>query len=68
MLLHYLESRNVHIVVNEQYVFDERGDKKDQVIMCIVWWTLAQIQLARRFVSDVKKHKGISCFAVIYTL
>jgi hypothetical protein len=53
MLLHYLESRNVHVVVNEQYILDERGDKKDRVIMCIVWWTLAQIQLACRFVSDM---------------
>jgi hypothetical protein len=53
MLLHYLESRNVHVAVSEQYILDERGDKKDRVIMCIVWWTLAQIQLARRFVSDM---------------
>lgn len=37
MLLHYLESRSVHVVVDEQYVLDERGDKKDRVIMCIVW-------------------------------
>jgi hypothetical protein len=36
MLLYYLESRNVYVVVNEQYVLDERGDKKDRVIMCIV--------------------------------
>ncbi|RFU25262.1 hypothetical protein B7463_g11084, partial [Scytalidium lignicola] len=47
MLLQYLESRNVHVVVNEQYVLDERGNKTDRVIMCIVWWTAAQIQLAR---------------------
>jgi hypothetical protein len=53
MLLYYLESRNVHVVVNEQYILDERGDEKDRVIMCIVWWTSAQIQLARRFVSDM---------------
>jgi hypothetical protein len=53
MLLYYLKSRNVHVVVNKQYVLDERGDKKDWVIMCIVWWTSAQIQLARRFVSDM---------------
>jgi hypothetical protein len=57
MLLHYLECRNVHIVVNKQYVFDKRGDKKDRVIICIVWWTLAQIQRACRFVSDVKSIK-----------
>jgi hypothetical protein len=53
MLLYYLESQSVHVVVDEQYVLDERGDKKDRVIMCIVWWTSAQIQLARRFVSDM---------------
>ena len=53
MLLHYLESRNVHVVVDEQYVLDERGDKKDRVIVCIVWWTLEQIRMARRFVSDM---------------
>lgn len=53
MLLHYLESRNVHVVVNEQYVLDEKGVKKDRVIMCIAWWTSAQIQLARRFISDM---------------
>jgi hypothetical protein len=53
MLLYYLESQSVHVVVDEQYVLNERGDKKDRVIMCIVWWTSAQIQLARRFVSDM---------------
>jgi hypothetical protein len=53
MLLYYLESQSVHVVVDEQYVLDERGDKKDRVIICIVWWTSAQIQLARRFVSDM---------------
>src|SRR6266487_2143327 len=53
MLLHYLESRNVHVVVDEQYVLDKRGDKKDRVINCIVWWTSAQIQMARTFVSDM---------------
>ena len=45
MLLYYLESQNVHIVVDKQYILDERGDKKDWVIICIVYWTLAQIQL-----------------------
>jgi hypothetical protein len=53
MLLYYLESHNVHVVVDEQYVLDERGDKKDRIIMCIAWLTLAQIRLARRFVSDM---------------
>ena len=53
MLLYYLESQNVHVVVDEQYVLDERSDKKDRVIICIVWWTSVQIQLARRFVSDM---------------
>jgi hypothetical protein len=53
MLLHYLESRNVHVVVDEQYILDERGDKKDRVIICIVWWTQDQIRMARRFVSDM---------------
>jgi hypothetical protein len=53
MLLHYLESQNVHVVVDKQYVLDERSNKKDRVIICIVWWTLAQIQLARRFVSNM---------------
>ena len=53
MLLHYLESQNVQIVVDEQYILDERSDKKDRVIICIVWWTSAQIQLACRFVSDM---------------
>jgi hypothetical protein len=36
MLLYYLESQSVHVVVDEQYVLNKRGDKKDQVIMCIV--------------------------------
>jgi hypothetical protein len=53
LLLHYLESQNVHVVVDEQYVLDERGEKKDRLITCIVWWTSAQIQMARRFVSDM---------------
>ena len=53
MLLHYLESRNVHVVVDEQYVLDEEGNKKDRVILCIVWWTPEQIRMARRFVSDM---------------
>ena len=53
LLLHYLESQNVHVVVDEQYVLDERGVKKDRLITCIVWWTSAQIQMARRFVSDM---------------
>ena len=52
-MLHYLESQNVHVVVDEQYVLDERGEKKDRLITCIVWWTSAQIQMARRFVSDM---------------
>ena len=53
MLLYYLESRNVHVVVDEQYILDERGVKKDRVIMCIVWWIPEQIRMARRFVSDM---------------
>jgi len=53
LLLHYLESQEVHVVVDEQYVLDERGEKRDRVITCIVWWTSAQIQMARRFVSDM---------------
>ncbi len=53
ILLHYLESQNVHVAINEQYVLDERGVKKDRVILCIAWWTSAQIQLAQRFVSDM---------------
>ena len=53
LLLHYLESQNVHVVVDKQYVLDERGEKKDRLITCIVWWTSAQIQMARRFVSDM---------------
>jgi hypothetical protein len=53
MLVHYLESQNVHVVVNEQYILDKRGVKKDRVILCLAWWTLAQIQLAQRFVSDM---------------
>jgi hypothetical protein len=43
MLLYYLKSRNVHVVVDKQYVLNKRGVKKDQVIMCIVWWILEQI-------------------------
>jgi hypothetical protein len=76
MLLHYLEFRSVHVVVDEQYVLDERGDKKDRVIMCIFWRTPEQIQLARRFVSDMaaetdatfntnEKHLLLQCFVGI---
>jgi hypothetical protein len=36
MLLHHLESSNVHVVVEEQYVRDIAGNKKDRVIECIV--------------------------------
>jgi hypothetical protein len=36
MLLHYLESRDVHVMVDEQYVLDKAGNKKDRVILCIV--------------------------------
>ena len=54
LLLHYLESQeDVHVVVDELYVLNERGEKKDRVITCIAWWTSAQIQMARRFVSDM---------------
>ena len=53
MLLHHLESSNVHVVVEEQYVRDIAGNKKDRVIECIVWWTPEQIRMARRFVSDM---------------
>jgi hypothetical protein len=53
MLLYYLEARDVHVAIDKQYILDERGDKKDRVITCIVWWTSAQIRLARRFVSDM---------------
>ena len=53
-MLHYLESQeDVHVVVDELYVLNERGEKKDRVITCIAWWTSAQIQMARRFVSDM---------------
>jgi hypothetical protein len=53
LLLYYLESQNVHVVVDKQYVLGEGGKKKDRLITCIMWWTPAQIQLARRFVSDM---------------
>jgi hypothetical protein len=36
MLLHYLESWDVYVMVDEQYVLDEAGNKKDRVILCIV--------------------------------
>jgi hypothetical protein len=36
MLVYYLESRNVYVVINKQYILDKRGDKKDRVIICIV--------------------------------
>jgi hypothetical protein len=36
MLLHYLESWDVHVMVDKQYVLDKAGNKKDRVILCIV--------------------------------
>ena len=36
LLLYYLESQNVHVVVDEQYVLREGGKKKDQIITCIM--------------------------------
>jgi len=53
MLLYYLESYNVHVVVDEQYIVDKEGNKKDRIIQCIVWWTLEQIRMARKFVLDM---------------
>ena len=53
MLLYYLESQNVYIVIEEQYVLDEERNKKDYIILCIIWWTLEQIRMACRFVSDI---------------
>jgi len=36
MLLHHLESHNVHVVVDKQYIVDEEGNKKDRIIQYIV--------------------------------
>jgi hypothetical protein len=36
MLLHYLKSWDVYVMVDEQYVLDKAGNKKDRVILCIV--------------------------------
>ena len=76
ILLHHLESQNVHVVVDEQYIVDEEGNKKDRIIQCIVWWTPEQIRMARRFVSDMvaetdgtfntnEKHLLLQCFVGI---
>jgi hypothetical protein len=57
-------------------VLDKAGNKKDRVILCIVWWTLEQIRMARRFVfnmlaeTDVtfninKKRMLLQCFVRI---
>ncbi len=43
ILLYYLESQNIYIAINKQYILDKRGVKKDRVILYIAWWTLAQI-------------------------
>jgi hypothetical protein len=53
MLLYYLESWDVHIVVDEVYILNERGVRKDRMICCIVWWTSDQIRMAYRFVFDM---------------
>jgi hypothetical protein len=66
----------MYVIVNEQYMLDKAGNKKDCVILCIVWWTLKQIQIAWRFVSDIlaktdatfninKKHMLLQCFVRI---
>jgi hypothetical protein len=36
MLLYHLESHNVHVVVDEQYIVDKEGNKKDRILQCIV--------------------------------
>ncbi len=43
ILLHYLESQNIYVAINEQYILDKKEVKKDRVILYIAWQTLAQI-------------------------
>ena len=76
MLLYYLESQNVHVIIDEQYIVDKEGNKKDYIIQYIIQWTPEQIRMARRFVLDMvaktdstfntnEKHLLLQCFVGI---
>jgi hypothetical protein len=37
LLLKELEDRHVYVAIKEKYVLNKEGNKRDRVILCIVW-------------------------------
>jgi len=48
----FLDDRDCHVEVDEAYILDNLRNETDRVIQSIVWFTVEQLRLCRRFVSS----------------
>jgi hypothetical protein len=52
LVLKVLDNRGLHPRVQDEYILDEDGERKQRVVRDIFWVSLEQIRMARRFVCD----------------